>query len=166
MYMTKVLYSSACLVASVAGCMMHPRVQGRLTQPATAVSLCWVHADDSELLVEPAGRLLRVLWQQQPSLMDDFVSDNHLEPLLERMVASRRLEHAMIMVKLVQDIWSSTTALQAESQLVEALPGLIQACKGLDEGQTRTAAGYPLTEHIKHIYLEHQVYFRFLAFDA
>ena len=72
----------------------------------------------------------------------------------------------MIMVKLVQDVWSSTTALQAEPLLMEALPGLLQACKGLDEGQTQTAAGYPLTEHIKHIYLEHQVWFMFFTVDA
>lgn len=89
--------------------------------------MCYFIADDSADMLEPAGRLLRVLWQLQPSLVSNFVSDKHLGPILKRLAASNTMKQRVALIRLVQDIWSFTAALQAEPLLVNAIPSLVKS---------------------------------------
>ena len=86
-------------------------------------------ADEGTGLQRPAGRLLNILWQLQPSLVTDFVSKKNAPPLLKRLAAVRSHSESLVMVQLVQSIWSFTASLASEPLLVKAIDRLVQACK-------------------------------------
>lgn len=100
-------------------------------------------AEEGTGLQRPAALLLNILWQLQPSLVTDFVSNNNTPPLLKRLAVVRPQSEILVMVQLVQSIWSFTASLASEPLLVKAIGKLVQACKA-PVGPVVTPQGEPL----------------------
>ena len=107
------------------------------------VSLSFMLADEGTGLQRPAGLLLNILWQLQPSFVTDFVSNKNTPPLLKRLAIVRPQAEVLVMVQLVQSIWSFTASLASEPLLVKAIGKLVQACK-TPVGPVVTPQGEPL----------------------
>ena len=76
-----------------------------------------------------AGYLLAALWQVQPPLVSEFVSQRHLAPLLKltaRRAAS--LQDRLICTALVHQVWTYTASLVSEPLLVQAIPAIVWSC--------------------------------------
>ena len=91
------------------------------------LSVC---ADDRAGLLAPAGALLSALWQAQPPLISDFVSQRNLPALLKwaAQVAASSAQHCLVALTLVHQVWSFTASLVSEPLLVQAIPGIVQCC--------------------------------------
>lgn len=99
----------------------------------------------------PAGALLSALWQAQPSLASDFVSQQHLPDLLKlaaHMIGSTA-RHRLVVLRLVRQVWSFTESLESEPLLVQAVPDIVQCCRRAVETIHLTAKELQLQAHIQ-----------------
>ena len=92
----------------------------------------------------PAGALLSELWRAQPPLISEFVSQKHLPTLLKRAAhtVGSTAQNCVVVLKLVQLVWSFTASLVSEPLLLQAIPGIVQCC-----GQVTDAQAGHLTAH-------------------
>lgn len=95
-------------------------------------------ADDRAGILAPAGTLLSTLWQAQPPLVSEFVSQRNLPSLLKlaARMGSSSSSHCLVALTLVHRVWSFTASLVSEPLLLQAIPAIVQCC-----GQVEIAAG-------------------------
>ena len=89
-----------------------------------------VCADDRAGLLAPAGALLSALWQVQPPLVSEFVSQRNLPPLLNwaAHMSSSSAQHCLVALTLLHQVWSFTASLVSEPLLLQAIPAIVQCC--------------------------------------
>ena len=76
-----------------------------------------------------AGLLLQAVWQVQPPLVSDFVSQKHLGPLLKLAVGdSIHDDERLVCLTLIHQVWKFTASLVSEPLLVQAIPAIVHYC--------------------------------------
>ena len=114
------------------------------------LSVC---ADDRAGLLAPAGALLSALWQAQPPLVSEFVSQRNLPALLKwaAQVGSSSAQHCLVALTLLHQVWSFTASLVSEPLLVQAIPAIVQCCGRIQpaDGTQPTADALQLQAEIQ-----------------
>ncbi|KAL0031111.1 hypothetical protein WJX77_004227 [Trebouxia sp. C0004] len=76
-----------------------------------------------------AGLLLHAMWQVQPPLVSDFVSQKHLSPLLKLAAGdSIHDDERLVCLTLIHQVWMFTASLVSEPLLVQAIPAIVHCC--------------------------------------
>ena len=88
----------------------------------------FMYAADNEDMLEAAGTLLSKLWQAQPHLVSEFVSQRHLPPLLKRAAKTKQAEDCLVLLRLIHQVWSFTASLVSEPLLLQAIPAIVYCC--------------------------------------
>lgn len=87
-----------------------------------------IPAGDKDEILEPAGALLSKLWQAQPQLVSDFVTQRHLPALLKQAAKTKQAEDCLVHVRLIHQVWSFTASLVSEPLLLQAIPAIVHCC--------------------------------------
>ena len=109
-------------------------------------------AVDNEDILEPAGALLSKLWQAQPHLVSEFVSQRHLPPLLKLAAKTKQAEDCLVLLRLIHQVWSFTASLVSEPLLLQAIPTIVYCC-----GRIKVAEGTQPTPAVSQLQANLQV---------